>query len=300
MVMERRCGQRGADPDSLNINFVSATAQQDLLQKIWEARVEKLIEDSVDYSVIVKATNLASGEALRFCKNVDQIRNFIKECRNDNPDIQFIIEEDLRVQKEAEMSAQFLVTPDGKPIFLHATENIVKRNHRGEPVVHWGNTIAGNPKDPINKALTRKTVKELKEIVEYYAQLGYRGYIGFDLLLLRSGKIKVLETNARITGATYPLLILEQLARQRKSRDFVVLATNMIAPDHRDLHTFTQLQERLGELIYTTERGEGIIPALVSPLPQKFGAVVVARDHERAGKILERALDRVGVWRGGL
>jgi hypothetical protein len=300
LMMERRLQQRRDDPSSLNIDFVPVPQGQDVQQPIWEAAVKKLLEKNGKHSVIVKATNSASGDALDFFSNLRDVQEFIMRHRRGNPDIQFVVEEDCRREKEEEMSAQFLVKSNGEVVYLGATQNLVKKNERGHEVVHQGNIIAGDPNHRINTKLNRH-IERLKQIVEYFAKLGYRGYIGLDLLVLKSGAIKVLEGNARITGATYPLLILEQIAKQKGTRDFVVFATNTITPMGSDRpRTFKELKEKLDGLMYEPGNKAGVIPVLVSTLPEKFGAAIVAPDTGQAIQILEMVHSRLGSPAGGL
>ena len=271
-ILADRLGDTGKDPKSINIDFVPVIRDQNIDDQLWENQVNALLSRGGKNSVVIKATTWGSGNFIRFCSNLQEVKYFIEEVREQyrieypgmKPD--FVVEEDFSAEKDSELSAQFLIENDGGVTFGRAARNIVGDGSAGSKF-HWrGNVVAGNPNDSINRQIAEH-VPQIKKVAEYYAKLGYRGYLGFDLLHLRSGQIKILEINARITGAMAPLLMLEQLIRRQRTRNIVVGYIEDIEPGvDTEIKNFKQLKVALGDLIYDDARGTGIDPHL----PQGF------------------------------
>lgn len=256
----------------------------------WSTAVEALLNKRG--SVIVKATNSASGDRIGFFSSFAAILSFVNDARKTLPDIEFVVEEDLRSERSREMSAQYLIGDDGVPQFLSFTENIVQPTGPNGAPAAWGNALTPDPKHSINTILEPHR-NSLDLIAQRYSKLGYRGYMSLDLMLLKDDSLKVLEANLRLTGATAPLVIQEQLLQQGMPTDRLLLSTNSIhlIQDAATPLTFLDLQTRLDSLLYDSQTHTGVIPVLVSTLPDKVGLVVVARDLEGARNILQGAVD---------
>ena len=300
-ILAKRLGDDGKAPSSLNVDFVPVTRGQDINDPMWESSVETLLAKENKHSVLVKPTHWDSGDLIRFCSSLQEVKSYIEEVRqkyrDEYPDIQpdFVVEEDLSSERDTELSAQFLVDKQGRATFLRSTKNLMESN-RAKSVLRWrGNIVGGTPEDSMNTAFT-KDIPRLTQIAEYYAKLGYRGYLGFDLMRLKSGDIKVLEMNGRVTAATGPVLILEQLTKRQGTPEMVVAYIQQVSPSlTANIKSFQELKNALGDLVYDNSKSAGVIPALVTKLPSQFGAIIVAKDIQEAREMQQRLYNRLGV-----
>lgn len=300
-----------ADLHSLNVAHVRVPADQNLREPSFESEVDRVLQQRG--SVYVKRVNAASGEGLCQAVNVQDAISFIEAERKQYPEASFVIEEDLTKEKERERSAQFLIDEgsEGIPLvrFLGMTENIVKGKS------HQGNLITTDLNDSVNK-ISPEQERSLGEIASYMADCGYRGYLSLDLIELKGDEprpLKVLEANVRITGATYPLLVRQQLLDAgliEENKTTVLRSCNTIKVDvtqHPDVKTFEALEGVLKEKgwLYTRENERGVIPTLIAldgeprqkkdgsmmEAPHKFGIVTVAHSAQEAEEVEKTVRD---------
>jgi hypothetical protein len=233
--------------------------------------------------------NQASGDLIHFCKNQEEIDAFISEKRRTRPDgdsLVFIIEEDLRPIKRGERSAQFVVDRDYNVHFIGMTGQIIQRNEKGEQVVHSGNVISSDQNDAVNH-LSATDRAALIRVVEYAAKKWrYQGYVGLDLIDTDDG-IKILEANARLTGALPPYAILEQL-NTKYDKSLSIVSINTLRPGV-PVTTFEDLQKLLGDSLYSPGRGRGVIPVLFTTLPEKIGLAAVGENIQDAKMVMLKA-----------
>jgi len=250
----------------------------------------KIIEMAQKYrGLYVKTVNGASGEGIKECTGdaiAKCVLSFIEDESQKNPDTQFVIEQslkDIAIYNDGSMkerSAQYIINDDGSIHYLGMTLQNIKHN------VHQGNSMSTVPTDAINN-LQPQEIQDMNMLVEYLSKkFNYRGYLSIDLVDTKEG-LKALEVNARITGATGPMAVLSQLQIQNPERGWGIISKNTIQPDTSlNITSLESLGETVANQIYTTERGRGIIPTLVTTLPEKLGVIAVGYDEADAKLVL--------------
>ena len=235
-------------------------------------------------SVYVKTTGLASGVGVESFNNIDDIISFIADTKKKFGDkVNFIITEDISNIIKKESSLQFNIDNDGKITILGLTENIVENNE------HQGNIVTSNLDNDINNI----DLKSYNELIKYLEILSkdfkFNGYGGLDLAITSEG-VKLLEVNARYTGATYPLAVLDQLRVLTGKDNLTVMSINTLKPKIK-INNFNELEKIFGNVLLTKEKIEdgeinGVIPTLVSTLPEKMGIIIVGENKNEVKDIL--------------
>ncbi len=210
----------------------------------------------------------------------------------------YIIEEDLReIVDGEERSCQALISADGRPQILAMTQNIVQN------AVHRGNMITYDPHDPTNM-LPDGMREKFMTLLRKVADTGYRGYLSLDFFITQEDGVrgvKILECNARQTGATYPLAVLGQLSARLQDRaQLTVLSDNgILLPSSQNCVTWGDVQALCGDDLFDIGAFEagaqkgGIVPSMVGTLPEKIGMIFVGTDSATAHEVRKKFLRRV-------
>jgi hypothetical protein len=177
----------------------------------------------IKYPVYVKSATMASGLNIYRCKNEKQLRDCLQNMRGEYqiqaevPDVQAFI------------STQYFAA-DGQATHLATTEQLLK-----------GFSYLGNVYptlfDP--RVITDSLASKL-------AHEGLEGFFGFDLAATPNG-FWIIECNARVTGATYPI----QVAKRLGIRQWKTLKLNT---KHQSLRTLN-----LSSVAFDHKRGYGVV-----------------------------------------
>nr|MBP9814131.1 hypothetical protein [Candidatus Woesebacteria bacterium] len=88
---------------------------------------------------------------------------------------------------------------------------------------------------------------------------GYRGYFDIDFVASKNGQLYVTESNVSRTGGTHVSAVAEQLL----GKDFMyltyILSNNSYLLPQGSSFTFSTARERLGPVLFTKEKREGVI-----------------------------------------
>jgi biotin carboxylase len=145
-------------------------------------------------------------------------------------------------------------------------------------VAHLGNVA------PRARCLT-KIVGWAHCLAEWLRNAGYVGIAGFDFVEYTGTRGEprafLAELNPRVNDGMYPLAVLEQF---QEAGAFVsgIVST--------EVETFAELRATLGELLFTRERGEGVLPYATGTL--KHGsclAIALASAREEAAELYAEA-----------
>jgi len=113
--------------------------------------------------------------------------------------------------------------------------------------------------DVISDQLAARMVDTGFFIAEQYRANGYRGYFDIDFVASKNGQLYVTESNVRRTGGTHVSAVAEQLF----GKDFMyltyILSNNSYLLPQGSSFTFSTARERLGPVLFTKEKREGVI-----------------------------------------
>ncbi len=253
--------------------------------------------------VVLKPANLASGEDIDIFDigDEEEVQKLIRKIHNfkqRNIDLsQAIIEEAVPEHLGAkEFSAQFYVERVGYKFYvlpLAVTKQVIKGT------AHQGNIISFDPTFT-DSVIIKNKLLDMGKIVEAICEdSGYEGYISVDLKGDKDD-FRILEMNARVTGATAPLVVLAGLQRkyadrlkdkEGKSIYLYAQSENTIEPSkslqeniENDMDKLLELLRRR-KLLWNESRLSGVIPSLAA-LPQKLGVIAIGKSEEETMKYM--------------
>jgi hypothetical protein len=136
-----------------------------------------------------------------------------------------------------------------------------------------------------------------RAIADWMRERGFAGRAGFDFVE-RAGEVGpawfLTEINPRINGASYPVALLDRLARRAErwsAPSPAAFRTRSVPTRARDFHS---LARGSGDLLYDPGRGEGIVPYSVAAMEfGKVGIAAFAARPERAEEIFADFASRV-------
>lgn len=117
------------------------------------------------------------------------------------------------------LSAQLEIHNAG-PLYLTGTTQQMING-----TVHTGNRISSGQHPDICVNTVRQMEQESLQLAWKLWELGYRGYLGFDFILV-GDRLLLIEANGRITGATYPLGVALQ-AQANGQTDWGVISDKL-------------------------------------------------------------------------
>ncbi len=134
-------------------------------------------------------------------------------------------------------------------------------------------------------------------MVESLAALGVRGPVGLDFIECdlpgASAQHFFVEVNPRANGSTYVCAIWEAVNVQRRARGLSRLGVcTSIKNDHNPCRSFSELYARAAELIYTHDRGRGIVPYNTTSLAHHSVSTVALAEDAPAARAVEEAFLR--------
>jgi len=152
--------------------------------------------------VVLKAASDQSsggGAAVMICRtsaDLTQVPQVFASCQR------IVIESLLDIQRSP--CLHFAVTRDGHVRYLGFADQDVTDAGK-----YRGNWME------LGSSLPDAVVDPAREVVRRAAALGYRGIAGIDMVLLRDGRIYVLDLNFRVNGSTAAVLLAPALLEER-------------------------------------------------------------------------------------
>ncbi|CAM4262386.1 hypothetical protein BAMA_04610 [Bacillus manliponensis] len=149
------------------------------------------------------------------------------------------------IEKERDLNYQFLIDRKGNVTFTSVREALVYKG------VHLGHKL------PVN--LTSEQEAELerayKVIGKQLAESGYYGVVGVDAMIDRKGLLyPCVEINARFNMATYQNEIVESFFEPETFFTAIPLEITL-----KELVPFNKIKKELNSILYTKEKGYGVI-----------------------------------------
>ncbi len=283
--------ERSVFNESFNLNWTSADS---LLGAFKEGYVPEFL--LYKKQVFVKESNLASGAGVhnfRLGSNEDleEFKNFIFKLEQENKNLsQIIVEEGAELGEDSfEGSAQFFVDFDGQVSFLGLTKQIIKDKE------HQGNIISYD-RDFFESNISDEQIRVFGDFVKYLSdKSGYRGYMSLDFIVDKNGVPKLLEANARITGATASLALCAALQITNPKSKVYLASINTVELDPERKLSFDELLVVLKKegLLFDFEKGRGLVPSLIA-LPEKIGFIAIdMSDEENKEESVKKLLETV-------
>lgn len=230
------------------------------------------------WHVLVKPVDLAGGDGI--CRTTSPMfRKFFDRFKGR----EVIVEQEI-VHRES-LSAQWFVQ-NGDPVYVGTNLQM----HDG--FVHQGELLSSGD-DVVSAEVAGNLRTATEPLVMHAVQLGYNGVLAFDAVRdTRSGKLFLLDADARATSATYCYAVAGRLGRNEW-----VMANKIIEPS-RWIDTFSRAKGLLGyELLYRRQRGTGIIPYMVGALRhdrlRRIGLMAVGQESDQATGLLAEAETRL-------
>ncbi len=287
--------------DMFNVDFFIVTENDEVNNNNFFGTQEKVAErldaKAGEFFLQVKDVSAASGEGQFICNNWEDANKKITEYKIKHPGAIFMVEERVGIDvfkvegpivegKEAEGSAQFGISEDenGEPMvdFFGLTKQYVIKN------AHQGNGITYDKNAEHNQLLDEEQITMMKKLIfDIAKKLKYKGYIGIDFAKTKDGRIVIFEANARVTGSTYPLAVLNQLILSGASENTAVVSRNTIKPN-REFKNIAELNKFLLDsgLLYNNATKTGVIPTMTTDLKNKVGVICVGGNLNQAEELL--------------
>lgn len=152
----------------------------------------------------------------------------------------------------------------------------------------------GNHKATIPATLEQQVLTQAQQLANYLQQQGYRGYIGFDLVVEQQSqnkqhknKIFIIEINPRVNTSTFTLIGVKRIMGSLDKTCFA--SAGLAIPDH--INTFQQFKQVLQaqNILLTPEQPIGILP-LMSPMAnRKIDIMLIAPTHNAIRQLLDKA-----------
>lgn len=266
--LENKVNLRSDFPDRWFVDYEVC----DSLKEIQKSAEEMLQKYS---AVIVRHPKMASGIGSKLIADNEELyTGEFEKFVQSYSDKKMLVEE--FVKQGEEYSVTWNIDSDKKPQLLYWSKQYIKNR------IHQGNVVADA--EDVFEDEQNQTVKEISEatekIVENYL---YPGRIGFDLIIRPDNSWKILESNCRYGGSSYPNFIREQV-----SSDRCVLMHN-IKPDLSDFQDVHKELEKLG-IDYESSSQAGCFVANPFCLPDKCAVVIVSESVDEGENMLKKVL----------
>jgi len=230
------------------------------------------------WHVLVKPVDLAGGDGI--CRTSSALfRKFADRFMGR----EVIVEQEI-VNRES-LSAQWFMQA-GDPVYVGTSLQM----HDG--FVHQGELLSSGD-DVVSADVSRALRALTQPLVQHAVQLGYSGVLAFDAVRdTRSGKLYLLDADARATSATYCYAVAARLGMKAWG-----MANKIIEPS-RWIDTYSRARGILGYgLMFRRQRGTGVIPYMVGALRhdrlRRIGLMAIEQDVSQAGALLEEAESRL-------
>jgi len=149
----------------------------------------------------------------------------------------------------------------------------------GRPLMHVGNAY------PSAARLLEPMEQWARALAGWLRSEGYAGDVGFDFVEYRdptgAPAAFLAEVNPRVNGANYPLALRERLNAVRRDLGRAPVDAFVSGPLETRARSFPQLCEALGELLYSHETGQGLVPYSTGCLTLGWCAAVALAPSSR-------------------
>jgi biotin carboxylase len=155
-------------------------------------------------------------------------------------------------------------------------------------LVHGGNLF------PSTASGIAQMVSWARTLGEWLQSEGFAGLAGFDFVEYtdRSGMpgAFLAEINPRVNGATYPLRLTRRLNAAQRAASRPEIAAFVSGTIETDAGSFAELRDSLDGLLFSPERGEGLVPYVTGCLPHgKCSMVALAASPTEAFELFDEA-----------
>jgi hypothetical protein len=273
-------------------NSVLKTARfpdHEILSVLQEELIYDFVRDNLEINggAVLKHPSLASGDGIFVIRDGQSWREEVAAALGDFHQRSYTGEIIVEAFYESlPLSGQAEITTEG-PRFICATVQEIAND-----TDHAGNYLTNGPLPGVTAGIAAQVETDTLELAFGLWRLGYRGYVGFDFLYdLRFGQLFVIECNARITGAMYPLSVGLQV--QSKGQPSWAVATEIMQPTRQyDFNTLMRLL-KVRDLLF--DGTAGILPACPGLL--RYGKAMlyaVGDTTPAAADYLDTARDLLG------
>lgn len=137
----------------------------------------------------------------------------------------------------------------------------------GSPLVHAGNSA------PSGARLLDAMEGWARTMAGWLHSEGYAGDVGFDFVEYRDTRTGaprafLAEVNPRVNGANYPLALRERINAARAAMGHPPVEGFASGLPDTHARSFPELREALGDLLFSHEAGQGLVPYAVRALAQ--------------------------------
>lgn len=240
--------------------------------------------------VIVRGTSGAAGSAT-FCAgpSSDNIWALARRLAERRENRIYLVES--MVEMTASPNVQMRI--DGQTGSIACTGVTDQRWER--TLVHGGNLY------PSTARCVGEMVGWARRLAEWLRGAGFMGLAGFDFVEYtdRAGiqRAFLAEVNPRVNGATYPLALAGRLNAAQRDAALPEIGGFVSGSIETVASSFAELRDSIDDLLFSPERGSGLIPYVTGGLPYgKCGIVALAASSDEAGELFHEA----GAAAGGL
>lgn len=233
--------------------------------------------------VIVRGTSGAAGSAT-FCagrgsENISALAGRLTKRRENRI---YLVES--MVEMTASPNVQMQI--DGESRSIECTGVTDQRWER--TLVHGGNAY------PSTARCVTEMIAWAHTLAEWLRGAGFVGLAGFDFVEYtdRSGTPRAFlaEVNPRVNGATYPLGLAGQLNAAQRGAALPEIGAFVSGTLETGAGSFAALRDSIDGLLFSPERGAGLVPYVTGCLPYgKCGVVALAASSTEAGELFREA-----------
>lgn len=233
--------------------------------------------------VIVRGTSGAAGSATfsagRGSENILALARRLAERRENRI---YLVES--MVEMTASPNVQMQIDGESGPI--ECTGVTDQRWQR--TLVHGGNLY------PSTARCVTQMVAWARTLAEWLRSAGFVGLAGFDFVEYtdQSGMpgAFLAEVNPRVNGATYPLRLAGQLNAAQREAALPEIGAFISGAIETRAGSFAELRDSIDDLLFSPERGAGLVPYVTGCLPYgKCGVVALAASSPEAGDLFREA-----------
>jgi biotin carboxylase len=222
--------------------------------------------------IIVRGASGAAGSATFVATGSEELDALAEQLSRRTDNRIYLVE--AMVEATASPNVQIHVSPDGSTKYVGASDQLLD-----EKLVHRGNAY------PSAARCIGDMIRWARIFGEWLGDMGFAGIAGFDFVEYTGSdggaKAFLAELNPRVNGATYPLAVRERL----NAASAFVSGT---IPTQAG--SFVEVCELLPHLLYSRERGSGILPYAPGCLEYgKCGVIALAPSRGEAAELFAEA-----------
>ena len=179
-------------------------------------------------------------------------------------------------------SAEFFVPRYGEPRIAHICNQILEGRFSGLTI----------SRDLWEQPWTVMLLESGLQIAQYLQSMGYVGHFDLDAVVTHTGRVRLLEVNARRTGSTH----IHELAAFLFGPDYLqhVALLSQCSVDSGVINDYQWLVSKVADLLYNSEKRQGIILINTSSLSHhKFGYISIASSLEETFSLQKELFRRV-------